>query len=337
MRQIATLADGNAARVLADYLLTLKIETRLDEDPEGWVVWVCDEDRVDQARQVLDEFLRNPADPRYSASRRDAQSLRRQEAAAEAAYRRRQERLRARMQGLATGGRTVTLALVAISVIVAVLTNLGSTANLGKRNAVLPQLTIAKIQLLGAPDRDGRVPIKWDLVDDLTHGQVWRLVTPIFIHFGFVHLLFNMIMLLDFGGMVESRIGPWRYLAMVLILAVVSNLVQYYGGPFALNSWKRIFHPSPFFGGMSGVIYGLFGYVWMKSVYAPHQGMVIHPNSVTFLMVWFFVCLSGLFDRVIGNVANGAHAGGLVAGILIGYVPHWWRSLRKRDEPPPAP
>ena len=36
------------------------------------------------------------------------------------------------------------------------------------------------------------------------------------------------------------------------------------------------------FGGMSGVLCGLFGYIWMKGLYEPEQGMILHPNSVSF-------------------------------------------------------
>src|SRR5271155_160406 len=76
MRQIGTLPDGDTARRLADYLLTLQIETRLDQQPEGWIVWVCDEDRVPQARQQLAEFLNNPADTRFAGAAKAAQQLR---------------------------------------------------------------------------------------------------------------------------------------------------------------------------------------------------------------------------------------------------------------------
>ncbi len=55
-------------------------------------------------------------------------------------------------------------------------------------------------------------------------GQVWRLVTPIFLHFGPFHLLFNMVFLYLLGGMIEERRGPWRYLLLGLVCAVLSNV-----------------------------------------------------------------------------------------------------------------
>ena len=76
MRQIGMLPDGDAARRLADYLLTLKIDTHLDQQPEGWIVWVRDEDRVAQARQEFAEFQRNPADTRFAGAARAAHEMR---------------------------------------------------------------------------------------------------------------------------------------------------------------------------------------------------------------------------------------------------------------------
>ena len=92
MRQITTLPEQKA-RTFADYLLTLKIQTQLRPEAEGLAVWVCDEDRVAQARQELGDFTSNPTDPRYQAARPAASVLRREEARVEAAYNRRQDRL----------------------------------------------------------------------------------------------------------------------------------------------------------------------------------------------------------------------------------------------------
>jgi GlpG protein len=97
---------------------------------------------------------------------------------------------------------------------------------------------------------------------------------------------------------------------MVLAIAVISNLGQYYTN-------RSIDNSGPFFGGMSGVVYGLFGYVWMKSRYDPGAGFYMHPNLVFWMLVFFIVCLAGF----IPNVANAAHGFGLAVGIVLGYAP----------------
>jgi GlpG protein len=313
MRQIATLADGDQARRLADYLLTLQIETRLEPEPGGWALWVCDEDRVEAARQELAAFTRNPADPRYAGAGRAAEVLRREEARVDQAYARKQVNLRDR---LARPGGTLPLtwALIALSVVVGALTELGRRP----ASPVFQALTIT-------PYEDA---LEGKGLERIRHGEVWRLVTPIFLHFGVWHLLFNMIMLHSLGGLMESRRGTWRLLLLVLVTAVLSNLAQYYlGGTYWDRAGHRLIPRGSFaFGGMSGVVYGLFGYVWMKSRFEPGLGLWIDPSTVVILIGWFFLCMTGL----VGPVANAAHAGGLITGLVLGVIPPLWRRLWPR-------
>src|SRR5262245_17274341 len=65
MRQIATLPRDSAGK-FADHLRSLRIDTRLEAQPDGVAVWVCDEDKVARARQELDAFTRDPSDPRFA-------------------------------------------------------------------------------------------------------------------------------------------------------------------------------------------------------------------------------------------------------------------------------
>ncbi len=312
MRQIATLSDFAVVQRLADYLLTLDVETRLEQAPEGWIVWVCDEDRVPQAREVLPEFLKNPTDARYAFAPREAAARRRQEEEVEEAFRKRQVRVRERWDEGREAPRVLTYVLVTLCVAVGLATNLGGQSNDGQSNNVLRRLLVSEYVRPTLPE--------------IQAGQLWRVVTPIFLHFGMVHLLFNMLMLLDLGGRVESRIGTWRYLAIVLVIAVVSNLAQYYLGPFSLKEWRKLFEPSPLFGGMSGVVYGLFGYVWMKSRFDPASGLQMSASTVVILMAWLAIGLTGF---LVEAIANGAHAGGLIVGLVIGYAPHLWQRLRR--------
>jgi GlpG protein len=311
MRQIATLPDGEAARRFADYLLTLKIDTRLEREPGGWALWVCDEDRVPQAREELAQFTRDPADPRYASAGSTADALRREEAKAEAEYRRRQVRLRERWGDPTRVYRPLTIALVVASVAVALATNLGD-----KTQPVVSALSISRYWKV-----EGGYEYFLGL-REIRAGEVWRLVTPIFIHFGILHIVFNMLMLLDLGGRVESRRGSLRFLLLVLTIGIPSNLAEYF------LDWEGLhlaYRPSPFFGGMSGVLYGLFGYIWMKSRYDPSLGLALYPNEVVIMMAWFVLCVIGF----IGPIANVAHAAGLLAGLAIGYAPALWRSLRR--------
>jgi GlpG protein len=79
--------------------------------------------------------------------------------------------------------------------------------------------------------------------------------------------------------------------------------------------------PNPLFGGMSGVLYGLSGYAWMKGRFAPELGIFLDPTLIFMMLAWFVFCLLG----VIGSVANVAHGVGLLMGIAIGIAPHVFR------------
>lgn len=177
-----------------------------------------------------------------------------------------------------------TAALMAISVAVAV------WSNLGQNEEVVSRLFIT------ATNGGFSLP-------EIAHGQVWRLITPIFIHFGIAHLVFNMLWLKNLGSAIEKMAGTASFLELVLVSGVVSNF-----GQFAFAS--------PFFGGMSGVVYGLFGYVWMRSKFDPASGLRVDSNTVMWMIGWFVVCLTG----VIGPVANIAHGVGLAVGMAWGFA-----------------
>lgn len=119
-----------------------------------------------------------------------------------------------------------------------------------------------------------------------------------------MHLLFNMLMFRELGGLIERRYGSLRYASLVLVLAVASGLTQY-----AVVS--------PYFLGMSGVLFGLFGYAWVQGRLNPIGfGFVLSSQTVLILMGWFILCFTGLM----GPIANWAHTGGLVFGAAISWV-----------------
>ncbi len=138
---------------------------------------------------------------------------------------------------------------------------------------------------------------------EIQRGEVWRLVTPIFLHFGWPHIIFNMIWLYDLGGQIENRIGYLKYVLLVLIIAVASNVLQY-------------LMTGPAFGGMSGVVYGLFGYMFMRIRAEGPGSYFLLQNNVVIMFGWFVLCWTGL----LGPVANWAHTGGLALGLLLGWV-----------------
>ncbi len=290
MRRIGTLDDERLAKRFSDYLESLGIESMVDRSDEGWHVWVYDEDKVTQARQEFAEFERDPTAARFVRREREGERRR--------AERERERALRKTVESNRWWDRPfyrrcpVTFGLLAISVLVAILTNLGTQST-----PVLDKLLIQDVRF------DGRVAQWQPGLTAVRQGQVWRLVTPIFIHFGWIHLLFNMWMTYVFGSAVEYRLRSWKTLLLVLLVAVPSNVAQYY-------------YDGPMFGGMSGVLYGLFGYIWMRSWLEPESGFVMPRDMVFWLLGWFVLCLVG----IIPNAANVVHGVGLGVGVLVGAV-----------------
>jgi len=124
-----------------------------------------------------------------------------------------------------------------------------------------------------------------------------------FLHLGIIHIFFNMLWLRDLGSMIEARKTSWFLLLLALVLAATSNVGQYLA-------------EGPGFGGMSGVVYGLFGYIWMQGRFNPASKLTLEPQTVIFMIVWFFICLT---DRV-GDIANTAHGVGLAVGVIWGFL-----------------
>jgi GlpG protein len=295
MREIGTVPDARNAQRLADYLLTLGIRSRVDASPDGATIWVYDEDRRDDARRELDEFNAHPTDPRYEAATQQARRLEQEAIKNEKRYRKNVIDLRDRW-GSATGRRPVTFTLIGISLAAALISGFGDNA---ATNPWTQELFITPPVLM-----DGQgVGLPTSLRPTL-EGQWWRLITPIFLHFGLPHLLFNTLAILSLGTPVEMRRGSWRMLAMVLAMAIASNVAQFY--------WD-----GPNFGGLSGVAFGLFGYIWMQSHFEPAAGFYMPPSTLVMVMVWFALCFTG----AVGPVANAAHTVGLAVGAVIGVAP----------------
>ena len=138
-------------------------------------------------------------------------------------------------------------------------------------------------------------------------GQYWRLLTPAFLHFGWLHIVFNSLWLWELGTRVERVMGSLNMAGLFCVIALVSNTCQYvFGGP-------------GLFGGMSGVVYGLLGFSWVAPLLQPRWPIQPAPAIMLFMIGWLVICLVGLVEVLgFGAIANAAHLGGLVCGAVLG-------------------
>lgn len=149
-----------------------------------------------------------------------------------------------------------------------------------------------------------------------TATEAIRTLTPMFLHFGELHLIFNMLWLWYFGRQLEKLQSWWVFLLLVLVTSFVGNTAQY---------WYLGYNN---FGGMSGVVYGLVGYAWMIYHFIPRTGLMLSNKM-------FIIFIAALFLMEVlasSMIATAAHAGGLVAGVLMGAVTAaYYRLYLRRD------
>ncbi|MCP4194515.1 MAG: rhomboid family intramembrane serine protease [Planctomycetaceae bacterium] len=292
MRQIGHLPDERQAQVFLDYLLIQGISAQTDSDESGWAVWVRNENDVQEARTRLAEFEENPADSRYQTVSKEAQRIRDAERDRRRVAAKQTIDMRGQWSKPMSRRAPLVMTLIGLSIALSLFSNFG-------------QLRTGTImRTLGFTDAVSYQKSE-DGLEQVSHGQVWRTVTPILLHGSILHLLFNMYWLYVLGTQVEARKGSVIFGAIVLAIAVISNLAQFFIGG------------SPNFLGMSGVVYGILGYIWIKQQFEPGVGFQLNPMTFGFLMFWLVLCFTG----AMGPVANWAHLGGLLVGMAIAYFP----------------
>jgi len=300
MRQIGFLHGEPRARAFSDFLVANGVSNEIEHESDGtWSVWVRNEDQISTARNSLARFRDDPDAPEFREAATEAARVRRAEAEDLAAYR---QRIRTRRSlfpkfgGYGVG--VLTYALIVVCLVVAFYTGLG------ENDDVLRHLFIS--------DPGSAEPGRF--LPEVFAGELWRLFTPMFLHFGVIHLIFNLMWLYQLGCMIEARLSSGYLAALVAVTELGSSLAQYH------------FSGSPAFGGMSGVVYGLAGFAWIRGKFDRASGVYLDPQSVTILLVWLVICYTGL----IGRIANTAHLVGLVVGVVWGRFSAY-RASRKPD------
>ena len=346
MRHLGNLDTPEQAGNFLAYLIVKGIDGRIDRSSGSAEIWVKDEDQLAEAMTELAAFRENPTDEKYASAFAQAKAIKKAEA----------KKIKAMQKNIvhvARGGLNkkphLTMLLIALCGLVALLTNFGLIPGGNGDSDRDGQLSEAEITAI--IDHQTQPLYRWMQFTcvnppeslalareyagnqdnlrfrtaSLLNGEVWRLITPIFIHYGFMHIVFNLYMLFSYGSLIERRYDWKRLLMLVLLSSTIPNFVQC----TVPEAWQGIApHLSGDYlmtslGGMSGVVYGLFGYVWIKATYDPKFGFRIPQSSIIIMMVWLFGCMFaeqlkiGIFPT---NVANWAHGIGLLVGMVVAYL-----------------
>ncbi|MBR9798426.1 rhomboid family intramembrane serine protease [Cobetia amphilecti] len=139
-------------------------------------------------------------------------------------------------------------------------------------------------------------------------GEWWRLWSPSLMHFGVLHLVFNLLWLWVFGRQIEAIDGGWRFALVVVLSGVAANLAQYATG-------------SVLFGGLSGIDFAVIGYVFIAARRRPALGYQMQRSLMIFMLIYLVLCMTPLSSAIgLGAIANEAHLGGLLTGLLLGWL-----------------
>ncbi len=131
--------------------------------------------------------------------------------------------------------------------------------------------------------------------------QLWRWISHALLHFSVTHIVFNLMWWWQFGGDIEKRLGTFKLVQIFVVSAAFSGAGQY---------WVE----GANFGGLSGVVYALAGYLWVLGGRAPQVGLGIPKPIMGFMLVWLVLG----FVQPFMAIANSAHLAGLISGLLLG-------------------
>jgi membrane associated rhomboid family serine protease len=167
--------------------------------------------------------------------------------------------------------------------------------------AVFVSVALADARSLSG--RTTRLQVDLGLAADLVAlgpTEWYRVVTSGFVHFGLIHVGFNMFLLHQLGGMLEPAIGRIRF-ALVYVICLV-------GG----SAGAMLLQPNALHGGASGAVFGLMG---LAAVGYQQRGINPLNTSIGTLLL-----LNLAITFVVPGISIGGHLGGAVAGALCGYV-----------------
>ena len=139
------------------------------------------------------------------------------------------------------------------------------------------------------------LPLRYDM------GQPWRFITAIFLHGGLLHIAFNMWVLMDIGPMVEEMYGSARYFFLFIVTGACGYVVSSFFGHLSV--------------GASGSLLGLIGVLLAATT---GRKSVAAQAMRSALIRWLIYI--GVLGFIFTGTDNAAHAGGLVAGYLLGRV-----------------
>lgn len=134
-------------------------------------------------------------------------------------------------------------------------------------------------------------------------GEVWRLLTAVFIHAGFLHLIFNMFSLYVFAPIVEKELGKFKFLIMYLSSGILGNIFTYL---LEDDTYSSV--------GASGAVFGVLGSILALAIINWNKNEELKKTIIPVIVV------SIILTFLQPNINETAHIGGFLSGLIIGLV-----------------
>ena len=318
MRKLHTFEQELDANRFTAVLTVNQVEAQvLRSNDNQWDLWIIDEDALSQAGKLLGEYQSNPDSPQIQMALAKAKKIQQQLKQEKAERIKQAKKIEVRTQFrdphhmMAAMQRkdTLTRKIILLCAIVFGASLVFQSQDGSQENFVRNALE-AQFQ-------------------QISQGQIWRLITPVFVHgtgqeflFDFLHIFFNMYWMYWLGRRLESQFGLKTYLGLFLIAGVASILVPLLTPETGLLGIRGLGGGSGV--GMSGVVYGVIGFGWCKMKMKPSVGMLITPFVLMFSIGWMlFGIVSASSSQVVGyisSISHLAHLVGLLTGAMYAFV-----------------
>ena len=276
IKVIEISSDANLAS-FSQYLTAQGVYHRLTEERLNQVLWVDSEAAATFVRLAFEKYQVGELEVNVSVNH-----------------------TKSFVTGLTAAMRRFPLTLVVIALNI-LLFPVGMGSNELGNDSLFARLMLLEIEQVGGDYYF--VP----LGQTLAEGQWWRLLTPMLIHFSWLHIVFNLLWVWEIGRRIEVINGALALFWVVAVASVMANVTQFMmSGP-------------GFFGGMSGVVFGLLGHSLVWSRLVPERTTGVASGIYIFMLIYLAVGFTGAIDLLgLGKLANGAHLGGLLAGLVTG-------------------
>jgi len=260
------------AQAFSDYLNNQKIENTVEKNEFGYQINIKNDAQQAQTESELSQFLSDPTHHKYLAASWQSGHI------------------NSHLSTLPTANSNL-------------LNNFKRQAGLFTHSVFILCILIYLLMNIGLFQPMDSV-LSFFMQQPFDYLQSWRFITPAFLHFSMLHIVFNLLWWWQLGGVVELQQGKQRLAILFIFSAAASNTAQ-----FILVG--------PYFGGLSGVVYGLVGYCWLYGHLNKKSKVRLPNNLFIFLLGWLGL---GFIDLLPVHIANYAHLVGLFTGLIMATV-----------------